>query len=87
MGDNRMNVGLCAVCLPKAEPYVKRMEEMARKLEAARNGAALDLEQILPEAEKVARSFDALLCAECRKLGPRLPGPDEWPFSQRMPPR
>jgi hypothetical protein len=57
------------------------MEEMARKLEAAHiNGVALD-EKALIEAEKLARAFDALLCPECRKLGPRLPGPDEWPFS------
>jgi ribosomal protein L34E len=78
-----MLVRLCAVCSPKAEPYVKRMEEMSRKLEAVRNGGAAQLEQLLPDAEKLARAFDAVLCAECRKLGPRLPGPDEWPFSQQ----
>jgi hypothetical protein len=70
-----MSVRLCAVCLPKAEPYVKPMEEMWRKLDAAaRDGTALG-EHALADAEKLARSFDAILCPECRKLGPRLPGP------------
>jgi hypothetical protein len=57
------------------------MEDALRKLEAMRNGGELD-ERALVDVEKLARSFDALLCAECRKLGPRLPRPDEWPFSE-----
>jgi len=80
MGNDRMNDRLCAVCLPKAELFIERMEDMSRKLEAWRKGAELD-EQVLADAEKLARDFDALLCPECRTLGPRLPGPDEWPFS------
>lgn len=75
---------LCAVCQPKAELFADRMEEMRCKLnrviQTMRDPDELD--RLLPDAEKLARSFDAILCAECRKLGPRLPGPDEWPFSQ-----
>lgn len=80
MGDARMSVQLCAACSRKGEPFVKPFQEVARKFEeATRAGVALD-EQFLHDAEKLARSFDALLCAECRKLAPRLPGPNEWPF-------
>lgn len=80
MGDPGM-IRLCATCQPKAEPFIRRMEEMSRKLAVVRDGA--EVEKLLPDAEKLARSFDAVLCADCRKLGPRLPGPDEWPFSDR----
>ncbi len=84
MGDDGMSdVRLCEACSRKAQPYVVMMLETGLKLEAARNGAEQLDEQALAEAEKLARSFDAILCPEFRKLGPRLPGPDEWPFSQR----
>lgn len=81
MGDTRM-IQLCATCQPKAEPFADRMEAMKRKLAAALESGDLLDEQSLRDAEKLARSFDAILCPECRKLGPRLPGPDESPFSE-----
>ncbi len=79
------NARLCAECSRKGAPYVKSFEEMRRKLETAmRDGPLLD-EETLREAEKLARRFDAILCDECRKLGPRLPGPDESPFGPMEP--
>lgn len=80
MGDDRV-IRLCERCQRKAEPLVEPMEAMSRKFEEAdRTGTVFD-EKFLAAAEKLARNFDAILCAECKKLGPRLPGPEEYPFS------
>lgn len=75
---------LCPSCRPKALPFARAMREMADKLEAVRgfNDASrfAEFERVVAEAEVLARTFDALLCERCKKLGPPLPPVGEWPF-------
>lgn len=77
---------LCDACCPTAMLFTDRMVDMSRKLGTLRAAAARDssrlaeLEALLVDAEKLARSFDAILCKQCRKLGPSLPRVGQWPF-------
>jgi len=67
--------GLCPRCRPAALRFLDPMQNMARKLDEIRKAPdnVAELDRLVAEGEKLARSFDAILCAECRKLGPPLP--------------
>lgn len=86
MGDNRMNKRrsiLCDVCAPRALPFTDRMVDMANKLEALR--AAIDggdlsrveeLDRVASDGYQLACAFDAVLCKQCKQLGPPCPDPE-----------
>lgn len=83
MGDDRMNNRrsiLCDVCAPRALPFTDRMVDMGNKLEALRaaiNGGDIsrleELDQVAEEGYQLARAFDAVLCKQCKQLGPPCP--------------
>jgi hypothetical protein len=71
---------LCDACAPKALPFTDAMIDMSNKLAALRcvtEGGDLsrlaELDRVVADGEKLARSFDAILCDRCRKLGPPCP--------------
>lgn len=87
MGDNRMSFdrrnGLCDACQPRALPFADRMVDMGNKLDAL--ATAIDcgdissleeLDRVADDAYRLAKAFDAVLCKECKKLGP--PCPKRW---------
>lgn len=71
-------MNLCPKCKPEALRFLEPLQDMARKLDEIRkfpvtHASVAEFDRTLVEAEKLARSFDAILCAECRKLGPPCP--------------
>ena len=75
-----MSDHLCAACVVLVGPFLPQFTELARKLDDLTDTAqgrdpsrADELDRALEEAELVGRTFDRLLCDECRKLGPPFP--------------
>jgi hypothetical protein len=70
---------LCPSCAEAACPLAERFQAMSRKLVELKEDASrepsrfAELERVYREAEELARSLDAVLCAECKKLGPPFP--------------
>jgi hypothetical protein len=83
MGDDGMKKEtheLCWACAKATRPFVEPLEEMRRKLVELNKAAegrdpsrAHELERVHREAYRLARALDAILCAECKKLGPPCP--------------
>jgi hypothetical protein len=79
---------LCAACYEAtrhlAEPFKKmraklvELNEVAAEVSESRNLERFgELQALHREALQLARALDAILCSECKKLGPPCPCPEE----------
>lgn len=80
-GQVKRPTTFCETCGPKAAPFAEPFREAAKTLAEIEpllfvcdpDDVPEEVVRALAGVEKLARAFDAILCEQCKRIGPPLP--------------